>query len=90
MKRGLCIKCGHDHVLRVANTADHAEERFPQPQLIARVRIQGVVTSRGLLEAYICRKCGFTELYTQDPWSIPVDGDWVREIVPPSGEGPFR
>jgi hypothetical protein len=36
----------------------------------------------GLVEAYVCRACGFTELYTRDPESIPVDGTVIRAIGP--------
>jgi predicted nucleic-acid-binding Zn-ribbon protein len=27
----------------------------------------------GALEAYVCRRCGFTELYTQSASALPVD-----------------
>lgn len=42
----------------------------------------------GLVEAYVCKACGFTELYTRDPESIPADGEIVRELVGP--EKPYR
>lgn len=39
-------------------------------------------TSRsGELEAAVCPKCGYTELYTKDPQNIVVDGVNVRELV---------
>ena len=43
----------------------------------------------GLIEAYICEGCGYTEFYTRDPDSIPVDGDIVEGIEGPGG-GPYR
>ena len=47
------------------------------------------VQAAGLVQAYVCRECGYTELYTQDPKSIPVDGDTVIEIEV-SGQPPYR
>jgi len=47
------------------------------------------VQAAGLVQAYVCRECGYTELYTQDPKSIPVDGDTVVEIEVP-GHPPYR
>ncbi len=44
----------------------------------------------GLMEAYVCRLCGYTELYTRDPGAIPVDGIYVREVTPEVPPGPYR
>jgi hypothetical protein len=44
----------------------------------------------GLVEAYVCRRCGFTELYTRGPERIPIDGTRVRELVGPEPQGPYR
>jgi len=40
------------------------------------------VMTAGLVEAFVCRGCGYTELYTRDPAEIPVDGVIVREVTP--------
>jgi predicted nucleic-acid-binding Zn-ribbon protein len=48
------------------------------------------VMAAGLVEAFICRRCGLTELYTRDPDQIEVDGQLVREISGPPRQGPFR
>jgi ribosomal protein S27AE len=46
-------------------------------------------TVAGLVEAYVCKKCGFTEFYSREPESIPVDGKYIRELVGPEA-GAFR
>jgi predicted nucleic-acid-binding Zn-ribbon protein len=46
-------------------------------------------TVAGLVEAYVCKKCGFTEFYTREPGSLPVDGTHIRELVGPEA-GAFR
>ena len=44
----------------------------------------------GLVEAYVCRGCGLTELYTRGAQAIPVDGEIMREIKGPEGQDPYR
>jgi predicted nucleic-acid-binding Zn-ribbon protein len=48
------------------------------------------VASAGLVEAFICKSCGYTELYTKDPSQIPIDGTYVQELVGPKTEEPYR
>jgi hypothetical protein len=48
------------------------------------------VMGAGLVEAFICRTCGLTELYTRAPDELEVDGEMVREIEGPPSHGPFR
>ncbi len=66
------------------------------PWRLARVPNQGTgifsssVAAAGIVEAYVCAACGFTELYTRQPERIPVDGTLVREIRGPKSGGPFR
>lgn len=42
----------------------------------------------GIVEAYVCKGCGFTEFYTKDPQSIQP-GTHVVEIVA-KASGPYR
>ncbi|MCA9668613.1 MAG: hypothetical protein KC503_23635 [Myxococcales bacterium] len=45
----------------------------------------------GVFEAYICRACGLTEIYTRDPETIPIGPEYATELIEvPSGETPFR
>ena len=65
------------------------------PWRIARMRHAGSffsshVAAAGIVEAFVCRRCGLTELYTRDPESIEVDGDLVREIIGPAPAAPYR
>ena len=34
----------------------------------------------GHIEAYVCRTCGFMELYVREPKSVPIDGKSVPGI----------
>ena len=44
----------------------------------------------GRLESYICRRCGFTELYTREPEAIPIGPELGTELLDIGGEAPYR
>ena len=45
----------------------------------------------GIIEAYACRACGFTELYTHDAAAVAIGPEFGTELVElPPGEGPYR
>jgi predicted nucleic-acid-binding Zn-ribbon protein len=48
------------------------------------------VHAAGLVEAFICRRCGLTELYTTEPDAIEPDGEVVVEVTGPEAAGPYR
>lgn len=88
---GRCPKCQHGEILllkRVAGElvymsrgAGPASAGVPQPPPVTWRR----ATPR---EAYICRGCGYTEYYTLDLESIPVDGELV--VLLGGRDGPYR
>ncbi len=44
----------------------------------------------GPFEAYICRTCGYTELYARRPSDIPIGPQYATEEFDVSGDGPYR
>jgi len=44
----------------------------------------------GLVEAYACRGCGLTELYTKDANEIPIGERYGTELFEVPDAGPFR
>jgi hypothetical protein len=44
----------------------------------------------GLLEMYVCRKCGLVEWYCSDPEHIPIGPQFMTEAVDYSSESPYR
>ena len=81
-----CPKCNSDQLLYLSQIPD-ADGARPKTLGLART-VSGHIV--GVLSAYVCRGCGYTELYTSDPGSIPVDGEVVRELSGPATSGPFR
>ena len=93
----VCPRCRHDHVLLI--------ERIPDtdgsPYTIGSLHVMGRITKSagfisdpeaefaGKLQAVVCKRCGYTELYALHPEKIPVDGKHVREVVAKQAE-PYR
>ena len=89
-----CPKCQHDRILYIAHVADrygsHPNAEASVPMKIAHYQKQvgqvlGLALTRteraGELEAGVCPRCGYTELYVKDASQIIVDGVHVRELV---------
>jgi hypothetical protein len=74
-------KYGRVEAWRIARVPEQVEG-FPLPG--------GEPVAAGVVQAYICKACGYTEFYTRDPEAIPVDGKAVREINGPEGGSPYR
>ncbi len=85
-------KCMSRRILFVRDVADASEGFDGQNRLwqLAHVPRAGHATERaGYVQAYVCKKCGFTELYVFDPTNIPVDGANVVELIA-EDPGPYR
>ena len=84
-----CPKCGFNRILYISQVADketRAGSGGFTPMRIAVIpqnAMMGLAVKEGYgeLEAGVCRQCGYVELYVKDPSSIPVDGNYVRELV---------
>lgn len=94
MKRDLrCPRCEGRRLLHVREVASQWGEHGGNYDLwkLARnapSRANGKNAS-GSVEAWVCKQCGYTELYT-DPSELIVDGVKVVEIDGDAGQGPYR
>ncbi len=88
-----CPKCQHGEILllkRVAGELVYMTRGAGAAAAPSGVLQPPPVTWRRATprEAYICRACGYTEYYTLDLESIPVDGELVVLLGEPGG--PYR
>ncbi len=94
-QRHVCPKCQHNRILLAAMVPD-VDDTGIRSLHVAAVKVgegwfAGDKLERaGQLEATVCRRCGYTELYTKSPEQIPVDGTYVRELVGPEPSDPYR
>jgi predicted nucleic-acid-binding Zn-ribbon protein len=69
-----CPKCNHGEVLFVPQVADRDDRDIIRPLVLHVVEFAWRDDWEfGKLQAYVCRRCGFTEIYTSDAASIPLD-----------------
>jgi predicted Zn-ribbon and HTH transcriptional regulator len=68
-----CPKCDHREILFVPHVADRDDRDVVRP-LVLYVRHHDWKDDEiGVIQAYVCRKCGYTELYTSKADTIPVE-----------------
>jgi predicted nucleic-acid-binding Zn-ribbon protein len=69
-----CPKCQHGEVLFVPQLADRDDRDVIRPLVLHVLEFDWREDMEfGKIQAYVCRKCGFTELYTAEVSSIPLD-----------------
>jgi predicted nucleic-acid-binding Zn-ribbon protein len=93
-ERHICPKCDGRRILLVDMIPDTAGAALDNRPLNIAVDASKTWYGEhrlpvGRLTAAVCRQCGYTELYTADPGSIPVDNKYVREVVGPDPT-PYR
>ena len=91
----VCPKCRFNRVLWIAKVPDRGDHGVTHQANIA-VTFAGdgffgeKTGHAGHLGACVCRRCGFTELYTSNIDDIRVDGTYVQEMVGPEPADPYR
>jgi len=92
----VCPKCKFNRILRIAAVPDQDGE-YSTKNLRIAITFAGKgwfgddkTSTEGTLSACVCKRCGFTELYTDTPGMITIDGKYVKELVGPEPEGPYR
>jgi predicted nucleic-acid-binding Zn-ribbon protein len=60
----VCPKCGHREILFVPRVADRDDRDNVRPLVLHVTHLDWKDVEVGAIQAYVCRSCGFTELYT--------------------------
>jgi len=77
-----CPKCDGQSILHASGIEDrstHAKDAVLSIKGDEPFTVFGSWSHVGVIEAYICENCGFTEWYTRDPDKIP-HGETVRRL----------
>ncbi len=79
-----CPKCSHREILRTP-LLDHGMHgvRTASATVVQVKKLGGLLTDAhpsGSISMYICRRCGFIELYADNPGSIPADA-WGATVL---------
>ena len=88
-----CRRCQFPQLVRVRLKQQVGELRTLVPLAAAFPLVEGrlhVAPDRaepiGALDAYVCRACGFTEIYCTDPGAIPIGPEHGTELVDAGGD----
>jgi hypothetical protein len=65
--------CQHDEILFVPQIADRDDDDVVRPLVVHVVHLDYKDVETGVIQAYICRRCGYTQLYTKEAHQLPVD-----------------
>lgn len=95
-----CRGCGSGSFVRVTTVAERtidpsAEDatEVVRPFALAFARKRMMLGTAdvpiGTLEAYVCRACGLTELYTKEHDTLPIGPEWGTELFDVPGT-PYR
>lgn len=78
---------------RTVGESDEHATQVVRPSALTFVRkrmmLGTVDVPVGTLEAYVCRACGLTELYTKEHDTLPVGPEWGTELFEVPGT-PYR
>jgi hypothetical protein len=69
----VCPRCNHREILFVPHVADRDDSDRVRPLVLHVEHYDWKDDEMGTLQAYVCRSCGYTELYTAHASAIPVD-----------------
>jgi predicted nucleic-acid-binding Zn-ribbon protein len=72
-KAQACPKCGHLEILFVPRIADRDDRDTVRPLSLHVKHRDWKDDEIGEIQAYVCRGCGYTELYTAHADTIPFD-----------------
>ena len=69
----VCPKCGHGEILFIPQVADRDDRDQVRPLSLHVLHYDWKDVEMGNLQAYVCRGCGYTELYAQNASALPLD-----------------
>jgi len=78
IREGLCPSCGHDEVIEapLQQLVHYKSGDTISPIGVVWQEDQGFfaddATPRNGIQMYVCRSCGFTQLFTESPGTIPI------------------
>lgn len=73
-KSRTCPKCNHQEILFIPQLADRDDDDNVRPLVFHVVHYDWKDDVEvGKVQAYVCRGCGYTELYTHDVQKIDPD-----------------
>ena len=83
-----CPKCAHHEILYLPQLTDTNHDVLAVA--IVETKATGERTECGQFEAYICRRCGFTEFHARQASLIPTDDIAGAKVLVGIPTRPYR
>jgi predicted nucleic-acid-binding Zn-ribbon protein len=92
IRDGICPRCQHDEIVQALPTelAPYNEQPLAASHEHSRWYNATVKQQYGIFNAFICRRCGYTEWYATEPEKIPIGDEYHTRLVSRRGQGPYR
>jgi hypothetical protein len=88
IRKGVCPLCRHNEIHERRYPPEGFHERFiTQPP--TPIPSGKIVSPYGISIRYVCRRCGFAQMFVHAPELLPITND-DRLIKGPEPEGPYR
>ena len=86
MRKGLCPVCQHNQVIEAVVRdllEDSAEYKAVTYEAVNFGNIVPVYerVPHGVLRMYVCRQCGYTQWFADEPQNIPIGEKYLTKIV---------
>ena len=81
-----CPKCQNNQLLEIPRVNDRSGKQDSDNPMY----LVSTPQRQGLVSAMMCRQCGYTEFYVQDPQSVQPVGRRAIEVNGPESDTPFR
>lgn len=96
LRNGVCPLCQHNEIIE-SKVLDFIDGQIARDGAVAYEQTGLLIKTpddrypHGLLMMYVCRACGLTQTFAQDPGSIPIGDEYgTRLIRGQAGTEPYR
>jgi hypothetical protein len=93
IRKGTCPLCRHREIVVSMLSAVGADAQSPVVVAAEQISLgeSPVIRPRGRLSSHMCRRCGFTQLFANDPGNVPIGPRFGTTLLtPPEAQGPYR
>jgi rubrerythrin len=86
MRTGICPVCSHNEVIEAIprdlgdESAEYQAVTYEAVDFGSLVPVYQRV-AHGVLRMYVCRSCGYTQYYADNPGTIPIGDQYLTKLI---------
>lgn len=91
IRLGTCPRCEHNEIIEAA-AFDVRDGNVTEPEVVVGVRAWRAADCHdyGPLTRYVCRGCGYTQIFAANAAEIPIGKDYGTRLVQGPPKPPYR